>query len=100
MVLVPIRCLHCGSLDGIRHGHTSTEKQRVLCQNEGGGNTFIQDYSDQGRFPEIKQRIVDMAVHGSGLGDPARVLGVSTDTGLSELKKTRIANSARRSNQG
>lgn len=92
MVLVPIRCLHCGSIDGIRHGQTSNEKQRFLCQNEGCGKTFIQDYSDKGRFPEIKQRIVDRAVNGGGIRETARVLGVSTDTGISELKKrARIA---------
>ena len=92
MVLAPIRCLHCGSIDVIRHGQTSNEKQRFLCQNEGCGKTFIQDYSDKGRLPEIKQRIVDMAVNGGGIRDTARVLGISTDTVMSELKKrARIA---------
>ena len=71
----------------IRHGQTSNEKQRFLCQNEGCGKTFIQDYSDKGRLPEIKQRIVDMAVNGSGIRDTARVLGISTDTVMNELKK-------------
>jgi hypothetical protein len=46
----------------IRHGQTSNEKQRFLCRNEGGGKTFIQEYSDKGRLPEIKQRIVDTDV--------------------------------------
>ena len=87
MVLVPIKCLHCGSLDVIRHGQTSNEKQRFLCQNEGCDKTFIQEYSDKGRLPEIKQRIVDMAVNGSGVRDTARVLNISTDTVISELKK-------------
>lgn len=87
MVLVPIKCLHCGSLDVIRHGQTSNEKQRFLCRNEGCGKTFIQEYSDRGRLPEIKQRIVDMAVNGSGVRDTARVLNISTDTVISELKK-------------
>src|SRR5512147_382319 len=87
MVLVPIRCLHCGSIDVIRHGQTANEKQRFFCQNEGCGKTFIQDYSDKGRLPEIKQRIVDMAVNGSGIRDTARVLGISTDTVMNELKK-------------
>jgi transposase-like protein len=43
--------------------------------------------SDKGRLPEIKQRIVAMAVNGSGIRDTARVLGVSTDTVINELKK-------------
>ena len=87
MVLVPIECLHCGSTDVIRYGQTSNEKRRFLCWNDGCGKTFIQDYSDKGRLPEIKQRIIDMAVNGSGIRDTARVLGISTDTVISELKK-------------
>ncbi len=87
MVLVPIRCLHCGSVDVIRYGLTSNEKQRFLCRNEGCGKTFIREYSDKGRLPDIKQRIVDMAVNGSGVRDTARVLGISTDTVINELKK-------------
>ena len=87
MVLVPIKCLHCGSIDVIRYGRTSNKKQRFLCHNERCGKTFIQEYSDTGRLPEIKQRIVDMAVNGSGVLDTALVLKISTDTVISELKK-------------
>ena len=87
MVLVPIKCLHCESTDVIRYGQTSTEKHRFLCRNDGCGKTFIQDYSDRGRLPEIKQRIVAIAVNGSGIRDTARVLGISTDTVMNELKK-------------
>ena len=64
MVLVPIKCLHCGSTDVIRYGQTSNEKQRFLCRNENCGKTFVQEYSDKGRLPEIKQRIVDMESQG------------------------------------
>ena len=92
MVLVPIKCLHCGSIDVIRYGQASNEKQRFLCRHEGCGKTFIQEYSDKGRLPEIKQRIVDMAVNGSGIRDTARVLGISPDTVMNELKRrARIA---------
>ncbi|HJW27793.1 MAG TPA: IS1-like element transposase [Saprospiraceae bacterium] len=52
----------------------------------------MQEYSDKGRLPEIKQRIVEMAINGSGIRDTARVLDISTDTVISELKKrARIA---------
>lgn len=89
MVLVPINCLHCGSTEVIRYGQASNEKQRFLCRNDGCGKPFIQDSSDRGRLPEIKQRIVEMAVNGSGIRDTARVLGISTDTVRNELKKKR-----------
>ena len=72
----------------IRHGQASNGKQRSLCQNAGCGKTFIQDYSDEGRLPDLKQRIVEMAVNGRGIRDTARVLGVSTATVISEVKKT------------
>jgi transposase-like protein len=36
---------------------------------------------------QAQQQIVDMAVNGSGIRDPARVLHVSTNTVMNELKK-------------
>ena len=87
MVLVSIKCLHCGSTEVIQYGQTSNEKQRFLCRHDGCGKTFIQDYSDRGRLPEIKRRIVEMAVNGSGIRATARGLGISTDTVMNELKK-------------
>jgi transposase-like protein len=42
--------------------------------------TFIRDYSDKGRLPEVKKKIVEMAVNGSGVRDTARVLSISTAT--------------------
>ena len=35
----------------------------------------------------MKRQIVDMALNGSGIRDTARVLGISKDTVVSELKK-------------
>ncbi|MFO1434692.1 MAG: IS1-like element transposase [Candidatus Competibacteraceae bacterium] len=66
---------------------SSSRKLRDTTRNDSCGKTFIQAYSDKGRLPEIKQRIVEMAVNGSGIRDTARVLGVSTDTVINELKK-------------
>ncbi len=40
-----------------------------------------------GDLPEIKQKIIDMALNGSGIRDTARVLGVSMNTVMSEIKK-------------
>jgi len=45
------------------------------------------EYSRNGELPEIKQTIIDMALNGSGIRDTARVLGVSMNTVISELKK-------------
>jgi transposase-like protein len=35
----------------------------------------------------VKQQIISMSLHASGVRDTARVLRISTDTVLSELKK-------------
>jgi transposase-like protein len=88
MVLQPVKCPLCGGIDVVKHGKTANDKQRFICQaTTCQGQTFILDYSDQGRLPEIKQTIVDMALNGSGIRDTARVLGISTATVINELKK-------------
>jgi transposase-like protein len=46
------------------------------------------NYSYQGRLPEVKQQILDMAVNGSGIRDTARVLQISPSTVIAELKKS------------
>jgi len=51
------------------------------------------EYSRNGDLPEIKQKIIDMALNGSGVRDTARVLGVSMNTVISELKKKKTASS-------
>ena len=40
-----------------------------------------------GQSPEVKQQIVDMAMNASGIRDTARVLHISPNTVLAELKK-------------
>ena len=44
--------------------------------------------------------MIAMALHGNGIRDTARVLGISTDTVLNELKKTRVANLTREQYNG
>ena len=96
MASVPVYCLQCDSDQVVKRGKTDTGKQRYLCQNDAcPQQTFIRDYRYRGRLPEVKQQIIDMALNGSGIRDTARVLGISKDTVLSELKKKKA--SSRRS---
>jgi IS1 family transposase len=44
-------------------------------------------YSYNGRLPEVKQQVVDMALNGSGIRDTARVLKISPSTVIKTLKK-------------
>ena len=88
MVFEPICCPHCGTNRVVKRGKTAQGKQRYLCQNaDCTRTTFILDYSYNGSLPEIKSRIVDMALNGSGVRDTARVLGISPATVIHELKK-------------
>lgn len=88
MIFVPICCPDCGKPHIVKRGKTGQDKQRYLCTNQDcPKKTFILDYSYNGALPEVKGQIIDMAVNGSGIRDTARVLGVSTATVISELKK-------------
>jgi insertion element IS1 protein InsB len=88
MIFIPICCPDCGKPDVVKRGKTGQGKQRYLCKNQDcQSKTFILDYSYNGALPEVKAQIIDMAVNGSGIRDTARVLGVSTATVVSELKK-------------
>jgi transposase-like protein len=88
MVLVPICCPHCGQDQVVKRGKTEQGKQRYLCMNrQCPTKTFILDYSYNGYLPTVKDRIIDMAVNGSGIRDTARVLQISPTTVINELKK-------------
>ena len=88
MVLIPVLCPHCQSDQVIRGGTTKAGKQRYRCQNVDCSHySFVLNPAYQGRLPEIKEQVIDMALNGSGIRDTARVLGISTDTVISALKK-------------
>ncbi len=91
MMLVPIHCPYCESTNVVKRGKTDIGKQRYLCKNENCTHkTFILDYSYNGYLPEVKQKIVDMALNGSGIRNTARVLHISPNTVIDERKKKRI----------
>ena len=74
MAFIPVRCPHCANDHVVKRGKTSNEKQRYLCQNEAcPQQTFGLEYHHRGRLPQVKQQIIDMALNGSGIRDPARV---------------------------
>jgi insertion element IS1 protein InsB len=88
MVLEPVKCPVCGGTTVIKYGKSGEGKQRYLCQDQRCyGKTFICDYSDLGRLPQIKERIIEMSLNGSGIRDIARVLKISPTTVIEEIKK-------------
>ena len=87
-VWLAVQCIHCHSTNVVKNGKSPAGKQRYRCQNdECPYSTFILKYSYPGRSREVKQKIVDMSLNGSGVRDISRVLHVSTATVIQELKK-------------
>src|SRR6516162_5140445 len=89
MIIQVLHCPYCQGSDIVKHGLSPQGKQRYRCRQclEGRGRTFLLEYSYAGQSPDIKQQIVDMALNASGIRDTARVLHVSLNTVLKELKK-------------
>jgi len=93
MIIQVLHCPHCQGTDVVRHGTTRQGKPRYRCREccDGRGRTFLLDYSYAGQSPEIKEQIVEMAMNASGIRDTARVLHVSTNTVMTELKKSNLS---------
>jgi insertion element IS1 protein InsB len=91
MILEPLHCPSCDQIDVIKHGRSAAGKQRYRCQNPECEKTFIRNYSYNAYLPQVKQRISDMAMNGSGVRDTARVLEISPNTVIETLKKSTCA---------
>jgi IS1 family transposase/transposase-like protein len=88
MLFNVIVCPSCQSTNIGRHGLSAEGKTRYKCRNtECKRCTFILNYTYQGYLPEVKEKITDMAMNGSGIRDTARVLNISPSTVINELKK-------------
>src|SRR5947208_13327666 len=88
MVYVHVYCPDCQCIDVVRYGTQRNGAQRYRCNNtDCPRHIFLLQYQNQGRLPAVKQRIVDMALNGSGIRDTARVLGVSPTTVIDTIKK-------------
>lgn len=92
MAVIKVICPSCKSDQVVEAGNTSNNKQRYKCRNNNCQKfTFILEYSYLGILPEVKNKIIKMAMNGSGIRDIARVLGISQKTVMSELKKNPAA---------
>src|SRR6266516_5848367 len=92
MTFIAVRCPHCQSAQIVKRGKTGCGTQRYLCQNSTcATGSFLLAYRYQGRLPAVKHPIMAMSLHASGVRDTARVLRISKDTVLRELKKKAVA---------
>jgi len=86
MVLVPVLCPVCQQPEAVyRHGKATDGTQRYRCVT--CRRTFQLQYRQKAHEPGVRAKITAMALNGSGIRDTARVLGISAQTVMGELKK-------------
>jgi len=92
MAIIPVRCPSCDGDAVVKRGKTKRGQQRYLCRIETCSyRTFLLEYTNRGYLPAVKRQIIDLAMNGSGIRDTARVLRISTDTVIGELKKKKAS---------
>jgi insertion element IS1 protein InsB len=92
MAVVEVQCPECESCEVVKNGRQANGEQRYRCNNPNCKRMiFLLQYHDKGRLLEVKRRMVDMALNGSGIRDTARVLGVSPTMVITTLKKKRLS---------
>jgi len=86
-----VRCPDCDSDQIVKRGRQN-DKQRYCCQESSCARVIFQlQYTNRAYVPGVKQQIVEMTINGSGIRDIARVLKVSPNTVITEIKKKRQA---------
>ena len=80
-----IQCPHCESLDLQKNGHSENGTQRWLCIV--CRKSFQLSYRYNARKPGVKEQITELTLNSSGVRDIGRILGISPNTVVTELKK-------------
>ena len=92
MAFIEVRCGLCKHNKIRKHGKLPNGTQRYICLSDKcSKKTFILQYQQRGKDPEVKKQIIDMAMNGSGIRDTSRVLKISQNTVMNEIKKSRAA---------
>jgi len=92
MTFIAVRCPHCHSEQVVKRGKTRRGTQRYLCQNTAcATESCLLVYRNRGCLPAVKHTLIDMRLNASGSRETARVLRISTDTVLSEIKQKEAA---------
>ena len=88
MAVIDVFCAHCNSKIVVKNGRSSAGIQRYICRSEVCGKTFQLTHCYHAYEDGVKEKIVDMALNGSGIRDTARVLSVAVGTVITTLKKS------------
>ena len=87
MVLTTVKCPYCKSDDIVKNGKRNGT-QIYMCRNKDcPRTTFSEVYKYKAYEPNVKEKIFDMTVNGSGTRATARVLGIAPNTVTAALKK-------------
>jgi transposase-like protein len=83
-----ISCPRCQSTHIVRSGRTKEGEQRYRCQEKDcETKTFKLSYRYKACKVGIKEKIIEMAINGSGVRDTGRVLQINKNTVIKTLKK-------------
>ena len=85
MATVAGKCRYCDSEPVYKQGYARSGESRYRCRE--CQHSFQLTYRYEGNKPDTPEKIVNMALNGSGVRDTSRVLGVSTTTMIAHLKK-------------
>ena len=91
MATVAVTCRYCDSELVYKHGYARSGEPRYRCRE--CQRSFQLTYRYEGNKPDTPEKIVEMAMNGSGVRDTSRVLGVSITTVIAHLKKIRTRQS-------
>jgi insertion element IS1 protein InsB len=92
MIVIAVRCPYCQSDQIVQRGKTRRGTQRYLYHNTAcSPQSFLREYRYHGRLPAVKRQIIARSLHASGVRDTARVLHISPDTVLRELRQKAAA---------
>ena len=90
MTMMPVKCPHCGSINVSKAGKPNGI-QRYHCNNKDCHCKIFQtEYKYNACKPDVKFKILEMAMNGSGIRDTARVLDINKDTVMDVLKKKKF----------
>ncbi len=89
MVTVPVYCRYCQSASLYKHGYARSGEPRYRCRD--CQRSFQLYYHNVGNRDGIPEKMVEMALNGSGVRDTSRILGVSITTVIAHLKKLKPA---------
>ena len=84
MVKITLICPECQSERIYKHGKARSGLQRYRCRD--CKHCFQKDYLYEANKEGVAEKIIEMAMNGSGVRDTSRVLGVSITTVIAPLK--------------